>query len=71
MNKGAGKRFTQSVASIYDKTYHTPKINKNYYDDSIVTDHVVTQGRKTFANLFSFNISDMPTVISVKNSLLI
>ena len=43
MNKGAGKRFTQSVASIYDKTYYTPKINKNYYGDSRVTEYGVTQ----------------------------
>ena len=55
---------------MYEKTYYTPKMNKNYYGDSIVTEHGVPQERKTSANLFSFNISDMPTVIWVKNSLL-
>ena len=36
----------------------------NTYGDSIV--HGVTQVRKTSTNLFSFNISGMSTVISVK-----
>ena len=54
---------------MYDITYYTP-INKHTYGESIHTYHGVTQGRKTSANVFSFNTSDMPSHITVKSSLL-
>ena len=54
---------------MYDITYYTP-INKHTYGKSIHTYHGVTQGRKTSANVFSFNTSDMPSHISVKSNLL-
>ena len=70
LKKGAGKVFVQSVANMYDKTYYIPNINKNNYGEAISTQHGVTQGRKTLANFFSFNISDISSVISVKSTFL-
>ena len=70
INKGAGKVFVQSVANMYDKTYYIPKIDKNTYEEGISTQHGVTQGRKTLANFFSFNMSDMSSTISVKSTFL-
>ena len=55
---------------MYDKTFYVPKTNKDTYGESIFTQHGVTQGRKTSANLFSLNISKMYTAISVKSSFL-
>ena len=68
--KGAGKVFIKSVANMYDRTYYIPKVDKNTYGDSIITHHSVTQRRNTSANFFSFNISDMPTKITVQTTFL-
>ena len=70
LKKGPGKVFVQSVANMYDKTYYIPKINKNNYGEGISAQHGVTQGRKTSAHFFSFNMSDMSSVISVKSTFL-
>ena len=57
--KKAGSKFTSAIHRMYSKTSYTPKISDSMLGDSIVTNHGVTQGKKSSANLYSFFVSDM------------
>ena len=70
MKNGAGAKFINTVANMYDETIYTPKTNNNSYGNNIMTRHGVTQGRKTSPNFFSFNISDMHEAISIPTTFL-
>ena len=59
MEKGAGKRFIQTVTNMYDRTMYKPKISHNRFGKPIISRHGVPQGRKTSANFFTFEINDM------------
>ena len=69
MLKGAGKRFVQTITSMYDTTTYKPKIDTNNVGDSITTCYGVTQGRKTSANFFTFVVDDMPSALLIKDEL--
>ena len=70
MEKGAGARFTQTIASMYDKTVYTPKINSKKFGKSIISMHGVIHGRKTSSNLFSFTMSEIHKSLSFNTTYL-
>ena len=57
--KKAGSKFTGAIHRMYSKTSYTPKVSDTMLGESIPTDHGVTQGKKSSANLYSFFVSDM------------
>ena len=61
--KKAGKRFVQAVHNMYQTTAYVPKLSNTRLGEKIGTDHGVTQGKESSANLYSFYVSDMPTYL--------
>ena len=57
--KNAGSKFTGAIHRMYTNTSYTPKISESLLGDPISTEHGVTQGKKSSANLYSFFVSDM------------
>ena len=57
----AGKGFIRAFHSMYEKTAYIPKISNTQLGEKITTEHGVTQGKESSANLYSFYVSDMPT----------
>ena len=62
--KQAGKRFTQAIHNMYQTTAYIPKISTSKLGDKISTDHGVTQGKESSANLYSFYVSDMSSYLN-------
>ena len=58
--KNAGQRFISAVHSMYQTTTYVPKLSQSRLGDRITTEHGVTQGKESSANLYSFYVSDMP-----------
>ena len=58
--KNAGKRFIQAIHSMYQTTSYVPKLSNTRLGEKITTEHGVTQGKESSANLYSFYVSDMP-----------
>ena len=63
VQKNVGKRFVKAIHSMYQTTAYVPKISNTQLGDRITTDHGVTQGKESSANLYSFYVSDMPTYV--------
>ena len=58
--KNAGKRFVNAIHNMYQTTAYVPKLSKTRLGERIPTEHGVTQGKESSANLYSFYVSDMP-----------
>ena len=56
--KGAGSKFINAVASMYETTSYVPRLC-NRIGDAIIAKHGVTQGRRTSTSFFSFEVQDM------------
>ena len=61
--KNAGKRFVQAVHSMYQTTGYIPKLSNTRLGERISTQHGVTQGKESSANLYSFYVSDMSSYL--------
>ena len=59
-SKNAGKRFVHALHNMYQETSYIPKLSSTRLGDRITTEHGVTQGKESSANLYSFYVSDMP-----------
>ena len=59
MKSNAGDQFATALARMYIQTLYIPKINNNRLGNAIISKCGVTQGRKSSATLFSFEIHDM------------
>ena len=57
--KRAGNKFTRAVYNMYTSTSYTPKLSSSLLGEAISTEHGVTQGKVSSANLYSFYVSDM------------
>ena len=60
VRRKVGKRFAEAIHNIYQTTAYVPKISNTQLGDRITTEHGVTQGKESSANLYSFYVSDMP-----------
>ena len=58
--KNAGKRFVNAIHNMYQTTAYVPKLSSTRLGERITTEHGVTQGKESSANLYSFYVSDMP-----------
>ena len=58
--KNAGQRFIGAIQSMYQTTAYVPKLSQSRLGEKITTEHGVTQGKESSANLYSFYVSDMP-----------
>ena len=61
--KNAGKRFVNAIHNMYQTTAYIPKVSSTRLGERITTDHGVTQGKESSANLYSFYVSDMPSCL--------
>ena len=61
--KNAGKRFVNAIHNMYQTTAYIPKVSSKRLGERITTDHGVTQGKESSANLYSFYVSDMPSCL--------
>ena len=57
----AGKGIIRAFHSMYEKTAYIPKVSNSQLGERITTEHGVTQGKESSANLCLFYVSDMPT----------
>ena len=61
--QGAGNRFIQAIHNMYQTTAYIPKVSNSRLGERIFTEHGVTQGKESSANLYSFYVSDMPSYL--------
>ena len=61
--KKAGKRFVNAIHSMYQNTAYVPKLSNTRLGERISTEHGVTQGKESSANLYSFYVSDMSSCL--------
>ena len=61
--QGAGSRFVQAIHSMYQRTAYIPKVSNTRLGEQILTEHGVTQGKESSANLYSFYVSDMASYL--------
>ena len=61
--RNAGQRFITAIHSMYETTAYVPKLSQTRLGDRITTEHGVTQGKESSANLYSFYVSDMPSYL--------
>ena len=69
IDKGAGKRFVNSIYNMYKETTYKPRLENNMTSAGISTRYGVTQGRKSSENYFCFVLEDMSHVITSKDLL--
>ena len=62
-DKNAGKRFVNAIHRMYQTTSYVPKLSSTRLGERIKTEHGVTQGKESSANLYSFYVSDMSSCL--------
>ena len=62
--RNAGQRFIGAIHSMYETTAYVPKLSQSRLGDRITTEHGVTQGKESSANLYSLYVSDMPNYLA-------
>ena len=69
MNCGIGSRFLKNFVNMYRNTNYITKTSNSRLGSEINTDHGVTQGKNSSANVFSFFISDMSDALVNLNTI--
>ena len=59
----AGRRFVTAIHNMYLNTSYVPKLSNTRLGEKIRTEHGVTQGKESSANLYSFYVSDMSSCL--------
>ena len=59
----AGHCFVNAIHNMYLKTTYIPKLSSSRLGEKITTEHGVTQGKESSANLYSFYVSDMSSCL--------
>lgn len=68
MRSGCGKQFVKAITAMFATSTYYPKTNSNRLCDGIESHYGVTQGRKSSGNIFSYYVSDMPTIFHTSST---
>ena len=55
--------MVNAIHNMYQTTAYIPKVSRSRLGERITTDHGVTQGKESSANLYSFYVSDMASYL--------
>ena len=67
MENNIGCKFLRNFTNTYKETIYTTKISTTHMGNDIPTDHGLTQGKNSSANIFSLFVSDMSKVMIIPN----